>query len=77
MGAVLLAVLLVLVGFIVGSVWEGARRGGSVDLLARAIRAEFTAEAIDDVRRRQAMARHPAGGCDDDARFWQIIEDAL
>ncbi len=75
---ILVLALLVLGGFIVGSVWEGARRGGSVDLLARAVRAEFTVEAIDDARRRQGMAAHPARGCDEDiAAFWRIIEDAL
>lgn len=53
-------------------------RADNLALMQRLNRAEFTVEAIDDARRRQGMAAHPAGGCDEDtAAFWQIIEDAL
>jgi len=56
---------------------DGAR-ADNLRLMQRLNRAEFTVEAIDDARRRQGMASHPAGGCDEDtAAFWQIIEDAL
>ncbi len=53
-------------------------RTDNLALMQRLNRAEFTVEAIDDARRRQSMAAHPAGGCDEaEAELQQIIEDAL
>lgn len=63
--------VIALVAWAAGAVWEGCRRGGSVDLHARLARleaerdtlldeqtqaehrAELTAQALDDARRRQ------------------------
>lgn len=55
-----------------------AARADNLRLMQRLNRAEFTVEAIDDARRRQSMAAHPAGGCDEaEAELQQIIADAL
>jgi len=71
--------VIALLAWAAGAVWEGCRRGGTVDLHARLARleaerdilldeqtraehrAEFTAGALDDARRRQhaqQAARH-------------------
>lgn len=58
MTAVWLA-LAVLSGFVIGATWEGCRRGGSLDLQDRILRAELARDdALDELAARE---RHPAG----------------
>lgn len=58
MTAVWLALALLL-GFGIGAAWEGCRRGGSLDLQGRILRAEIARDdAVDELAARK---RHPAG----------------
>lgn len=58
MTAVWLALALLL-GFGIGATWEGCRRGGSLDLHDRILRAEIARDdALDELDARE---RHPSG----------------
>jgi len=72
---VVAGLVIALVAWAAGAVWEGCRRGGTIDLHARLARleaerdtlldeqtraehrAELTAGALDDARRRQRAAQ--------------------
>jgi len=51
--------LALLLGYVIGAVWEGCRRGGSLDLHQRVLRAEIARDdAMDELAARK---RQPAG----------------
>jgi len=50
--------LALLLGYVIGAAWEGCRRGGSLDLQNRILRAEIARDdALDELAARE---RHPA-----------------